>query len=166
MIGFAPAIGRAIVGSIMTASALAPATLPEGEGSRLTMRVCGGCHGIEVATSYRLTKAGWSRVVDKMALDGANATDEEFDLIVAYLAKNFGKTPSAGLSPAAVPAKLNVNKASPVQLEKHLALSRQEAAAIVRYRDEHGGYKNLRDLKKVPGLNVNKIEANKDRLVF
>ena len=65
--------------------------LPEGAGKETVMKVCTVCHDTVRITSTRKTKEEWSDTVDKMAQRGAQASDEEFDTIVAYLAKNFGK---------------------------------------------------------------------------
>ena len=61
---------------------------------------------------------------------------------------------------------VNVNKARAIQLESRLSLKRSEAAKILRYRKEHGDFKSIEDLIKVPGIDTAKIEAKKDRLVF
>jgi len=45
-------------------------------------------------------------------------------------------------------------------------VKRSEAAAIIQYRTDHGDFKTIDDLKKVPGLDFKKIEAKKDLLVF
>jgi competence protein ComEA len=54
----------------------------------------------------------------------------------------------------------------PGKLESGLSLARSQAAAIVRYRTQHGDFKSIEDLKRVPGVDVAKIEAKKDRLLF
>lgn len=69
--------------------------LPDGAGKELVMNVCSACHELGRITSKKRSKEEWSDTVDKMAARGAKATDEEFDMIVAYLAKNFGKDGSA-----------------------------------------------------------------------
>ena len=43
---------------------------------------------------------------------------------------------------------------------------RKETAAVIAYRDKHGPFKSVEDLKKVPGIDVKEIEAHKDRLYF
>jgi competence protein ComEA len=144
-------LGIAVVLPITAATT--ETAMPDGEGKQLTMRVCGNCHALKIVTALRMTKSQWSREVDKMAQAGASATDEEFDVIIDYLAKNFGR-------------KLNVNSASAAQLAEILGLSNSEAAAVIRYREENGNYKNIEELKKVPGLDAKKIEANQDRLTF
>jgi competence protein ComEA len=87
---------------------------------------------------------------------GAEGTDEEFDLVVKYLAKNF---PEGG-------AKVSVNKAAAKDLATALSLSEKDAGAIVSYRQEHGNFKDLSDLKKVPGVDAQKIDAAKDKISF
>ena len=78
---------------LLVASAQAQ-DLPEGPGKDLVAKVCTVCHELARITSKKKTKAEWNDTVDKMAMRGAMATDEEFEMIVAYLAKNFGKDPS------------------------------------------------------------------------
>jgi mono/diheme cytochrome c family protein len=65
--------------------------LPEGAGKEIVMKVCTVCHDTEHFTTKRRTKDEWNDTVDTMAKRGAQASDEDFDTIVAYLAKNFGK---------------------------------------------------------------------------
>ena len=63
---------------------------PDGAGKDLVMNVCTQCHTSARIVAKKATKDEWNAVVDNMAMRGAKATDEEFDAIVAYLAKNFG----------------------------------------------------------------------------
>jgi hypothetical protein len=70
------------------------------------MTVCTACHGLEDIVASRHTKADWKKVVEKMISFGAEAKDEEVEVIVNYLAKNFGKTDAASnLKASAPPAK-------------------------------------------------------------
>ena len=62
--------------------------------------------------------------------------------------------------------RLNVNKATAIELEAGLSLRRSQAAALIAYREKNGDFKSLDDLKKVPGLDAAKLDAKKDRLVF
>jgi competence protein ComEA len=59
-----------------------------------------------------------------------------------------------------------VNKAAAIEFESGLSLRRSQAAAVIQYREKNGPFKSIADLKKVPGIDVAKIEAKKDRLVF
>ena len=55
------------------------------------MNVCSVCHELTRITSQKKTKDEWNDTVDKMAARGAKASNEEFDTIVNYLTKYFGK---------------------------------------------------------------------------
>jgi len=70
----------------------AQSPLPEGEGKKVTERVCNQCHGPENYTRKKHSKSEWEAIVDDMVEKGAAGTDDEFDTIVRYLAKNFGKS--------------------------------------------------------------------------
>lgn len=63
--------------------------LPPGEGRDVMIRVCSKCHDPEQVVGQDMDAAGWKDLVNQMASNGANATDEEFDQIVAYLTKAF-----------------------------------------------------------------------------
>jgi competence protein ComEA len=133
------------------------AQLPEGPGKQETEKRCVQCHDLAKALSVRQDADGWGTTLNKMVALGLKASDDELLLIRDYLAKNF---PPAELPP------LNVNTARAIQLESRLTLKRSEAAAIIRYRKEHGDFKSVEDLKNVPGVDFAKIEAKKDRLAF
>jgi hypothetical protein len=65
--------------------------LPNGVGKDLVIRVCTQCHDLARVASQKRTKEQWNDTVDKMAVRGARASDEEFETIVTYLTKYFGK---------------------------------------------------------------------------
>jgi competence ComEA-like helix-hairpin-helix protein len=130
--------------------------LPDGPGKPETVKVCSGCHEVTKATTLRLTRAGWTSVVDDMVKTGAKATDKEIELIVNYLSTSF-------LGEAARP--INVNTAPAIDLESVLGLLRSESKALITWREKSGPCKVVDDLKKVPGLDFKKIEAAKDRIV-
>ena len=77
--------------ALLLAALVQAQDLPEGSGKDLVMKVCTVCHELTRITSKKKTKEEWNDTVDKMAARGAMASDEEFEMIVAYLAKNFGK---------------------------------------------------------------------------
>jgi hypothetical protein len=77
--------------SMTVATAVHGDDLPDGEGKEVVLKVCTPCHGVSEFTAKRLTRKEWDDKVDDMAARGARASDEEFDVIVKYLAKNFGK---------------------------------------------------------------------------
>src|SRR3954453_12468858 len=148
----------AAAASLVTASsASAQATLPDGPGKEQMVKICGMCHEPQRAASIRLTRDGWEATIGDMIARGAKGSDEDFQAILDYLSKNF-------LGEAARP--LNVNTATSVEESRVLLLLRKEAAAVIAYREKNGLFKSADDLKKVPGIDAKKIEAQKDRLFF
>jgi len=133
------------------------AQLPDGPGKAETEKICTQCHELERSISLRQDRDGWQATMNKMISLGAKGTDQEFQAVVDYLAKNYQGD--------ALP-RINVNKARAIELESGLTLKRSEAAAIIDYRTKRGDFKSIEDLKKVPGIDVAKIEAKKDRLTF
>jgi cytochrome c5 len=75
---------------LLTASVQAQ-DLPDGAGKDVVVKVCTVCHDTARIISKKWTKEEWNTLIDKMAARGAMASDEEFEIIVTYLAKNFGK---------------------------------------------------------------------------
>jgi mono/diheme cytochrome c family protein len=80
-----------IVAAFLLAASVQAQDLPDGAGKELVMTVCTQCHDTARIVTKRKTKMEWNDLVDSMAMRGAKASDEEFDTIVNYLAKNFGK---------------------------------------------------------------------------
>jgi competence protein ComEA len=130
--------------------------LPPGKGKELVENTCGSCHGLDVIVAQHATKDGWASIVDYMVSRGATGTPAEIQTIVDYLAKNF---------PAAA-AKTNVNKASSMDLQTQLELTSKDADAIVKYRTDHGDFKDFDGLTKVPGVDTAKLTAKKDSIAF
>jgi competence protein ComEA len=131
--------------------------LPDGPGMEETRKLCSECHDLDKSVSLRQDRAGWRRTIEKMLAFGAKTTDQEFKTVLDYLAANF---------PAEEVPMIYVNRAAAIEFESGLSLRRSQAAAIIRYRDKNGPFKSIGDLKNVPGVDVEKIEAKKDRLVF
>ena len=71
--------------------------LPAGKGKVIVERTCVSCHAIKVVTTKRASKEQWSTIVDQMLSKGADLNDDEVEIVVDYLAKNFGaaKAPAA-----------------------------------------------------------------------
>jgi competence protein ComEA len=126
--------------------------LPEGKGKAALSRACVQCHEIDVVTSTRYTETGWRRIVSMMVERGAELSEPETADVTAYLSKYFGKT--------------NVNKAAAAQLEEVLGLTEKEARAVVSYREQNGDIKSLEQLKNVPGVSPDKIQAKAEAIAF
>lgn len=131
--------------------------LPDGYGKAATVRVCGKCHSPERAASLHQKRSAWEDTIVKMMKLGAEGSNEELEAVLTYLSTHFG--PEA-------PGPININKADAVDLEAGLLLLRSQAKAVIEYRAEHGDFKSIDDLRKVPGLDFQKVESKKSRLVF
>jgi competence protein ComEA len=128
-------------------------TLPDGPGKDTFQMVCSMCHSPTAVTGKQGDKKWWQAKVTEMLQEVTDVPDSDVDAIVNYLAKNFPIV------------KVNVNKAAAKDFES-IEFTSKEAAAIVQYREAHGNFKTLDDLKKVPGLDAVKVESKKDRLEF
>jgi competence ComEA-like helix-hairpin-helix protein len=143
-----------------------PQSLPEGKGRAEVQRICGTCHGMEGIIKARLSADQWNAVVDEMASRGAQATDDEFDRIVSYLAANFGKSREGEPPSAAAPSKVDLNRANARELTESLGITQSDAEAIVEYRVRNGTLKSWSDVQKIPGIDQKKLESRKDRITF
>ncbi|HLI83730.1 MAG TPA: helix-hairpin-helix domain-containing protein [Bryobacteraceae bacterium] len=126
--------------------------LPDGPGKDVTVRVCGACHDAGVVAQYHNSKDDWQPIVDDMRGRGADGSDADFKLIVDYLGHYFGPT-------------VFINKAPESEIET-LGLTSAEAAAIVKYRQANGDFKDMDSLRKVPGLDMKKLEPIQSRILF
>ncbi|MBV8805075.1 MAG: hypothetical protein JO042_08510 [Sinobacteraceae bacterium] len=73
-----------------TADSLPPKALPAAPEHDLVVRVCTGCHVPEMVTAKRHTPEEWDEIIAKMVDHGAQATQAEQDLILAYLVRFYG----------------------------------------------------------------------------
>ena len=129
--------------------------LPDGPGKAEVQKLCGTCHPPERGASVRLTREGWQDVMTRMVGLGLKASDDDLNTVLEYMATHF-KGEAA--------ASLNINRATPVQLQSIAGLLRSESAALIAHRNKTP-CKTLDDLKAVQGLDFAKIEKRRDRLV-
>jgi len=80
-------------------SGSAGAQVSDAQGGQTLQRRCAACHLSDLITQQRLTKAGWTREVDKMIRWGAAVEEAEKDELVAHLSERFGTRPVA-MNPA------------------------------------------------------------------
>jgi competence protein ComEA len=134
------------------------ADLPDGKGKELILRACTGCHKPEEIAAYRFTKDEYHTIAYRMGDRGAQATRAELDIIADYLFENFPKIEDA--------TKINVNKATAQEIATGLALTNEEAEAVVKYRERHGDFHAWGDLLIIYGVDGKKIAAAKDKISF
>lgn len=63
--------------------------LPEGPGRELVGAKCGTCHNIAIVAGQRRNRIAWEQSMEQMIGRGAEISDAEFEVIAAYLGKNF-----------------------------------------------------------------------------
>lgn len=131
--------------------------MPDGPGKTETQKMCSTCHELDKSLSLKQDRAGWQRTVEKMLAFGMKAPDAEVATVVDYLTRSY---------PADDVPRLKVNSAEAIEFESILALKRSQARAIIAYREKNGPFKSIADLKKVPGIEADKLDAKKDRLIF
>jgi len=116
--------------------------MPDGPGKAETQKFCSQCHELDKSLSMKQDRAGWRVTVDKMIAAGMKASDAEVNTIIEYLYRSY---------PADDVPRLKVNQAEALDFESILSLKRSQAAAVIKYREQHGKFKSIEDLKKVPG---------------
>jgi competence protein ComEA len=126
------------------------------EGRRIIESACVICHELSMVTNTVRTNERWVETVSDMVSRGAPLIEGEREAVLSYLTSNFG--PES--------AKIQINRAAPQSLQLTLSLTSGEAEGIVRYREENGEFQSMEDLGMVPGINMPKIEAGRDRIVF
>ena len=64
--------------------------LPAGPMQAKAKTICTNCHESRIIVQQRLSKAAWTKEVDKMAKWGADFEAEDRDALIDYLSTNFG----------------------------------------------------------------------------
>jgi quinoprotein glucose dehydrogenase len=82
-----PAASRATASPSSMSSS--PAVLPDGEGKAQVIAICTKCHGPTNFTTLRMSREGWANEVADMKDKGAVGTDDDFQRVIEYLARNF-----------------------------------------------------------------------------
>ena len=127
--------------------------LPDGPGRATYENVCGSCHGPDLVIGSQGTRARWEETVEAMKNRGAAGSEEDFKVVLDYLARYFGMP-------------VNVNAAPAKDLETELGVTAPEAEAIVKHRTASGNFTAYADLAKVQGLDTKKLDPLKSRIVF
>lgn len=131
--------------------------MANGPDKDLFVKTCSRCHEVDRVLSQRQDKAGWEATVAKMQGYGLVADEADLKRIINYLSINL---------PAEAVSKFNINTAAQIDFEAKFSLKRSVAAAIIAYREKNGPFKSIDDLKKVPGMDAAKVDAEKASLTI
>ena len=126
---------------------------PEAKTQQVFTTVCGRCHPVERITAMRRTRSQWEETIDTMiSARGAQVTDEEYDTVLTFLMKEYGR--------------VDVNRATSDDIVEVLGIADDLAAAIVAHRKQHGLFEDFEALLKVPGLDREALEKKRDAISF
>src|SRR2546421_2837579 len=64
--------------------------LPAGPTQEKAVAACLSCHEARIIVQQRLSKAAWTREVDKMTKWGAEVDPQDHDALIDYFSANFG----------------------------------------------------------------------------
>ena len=120
-------------------------------GEEVFLNRCSSCHGTERALVAPRTRKGWEGVLAEMANIGAQLEAGEQEAVLAFLTERHGL--------------VNVNTANADELVG-LGLSKKDAETIGAYRTEHGPFADFAALRSVPGLDVDRLNAVRERVAF
>jgi competence protein ComEA len=115
-------------------------SLPAGPEKEKLVKLCVGCHEIDLVVARRHTREEWDGVIEDMIARGSKGTEEEHSMIAEYLSKYLGK--------------VSINTAAVREIQDGLKISEQDAKRIVAWREQHGKFKNFEEVRKVPGLDA------------
>jgi competence protein ComEA len=79
----------------------------------------------------------------------------------AAVASGGASTGATGMAPA---APVNLNTATPEQLDTLDGVGPATAQKIIAWRTEHGGFRSVEDLSQVPGIGPKRMEALRDKV--
>ena len=74
---------------LIQAQAPSPSELPDGPMQAKATTACTQCHEARIIVQQRLSKAAWTKEVDKMVKWGAVVEPQDHDALVDYLSNNF-----------------------------------------------------------------------------
>lgn len=84
------ALAALVAVPIMKPQSVSSSDLPEGPLQAKATTACTECHEGRIIVQQRLSKAAWTKEVDKMTKWGALLEPQDHDPLVDYLSTNFG----------------------------------------------------------------------------
>src|SRR6266849_8222802 len=81
--------------SIAAAASSPNEELPAGPLQEKAAAACGSCHEARIIVQQRLSKAAWTKEMDKMIKWGADVDPKDRDGLIDYFSANFGPEQAA-----------------------------------------------------------------------
>ena len=78
------------VGALCAAQSPSSSELPEGSMQAKATTACSECHEARIIVQQHLSKAAWTKEVDKMIKWGALVDAQDREALIDYLSANFG----------------------------------------------------------------------------
>ena len=145
-----PALATSVQQDPQTTDAKSPAEL---KAEDAFTRNCVKCHPVDRIAGSRRTRSQWEEVMTTMqTARGAVITDEDWDIIQTYLVKHYGR--------------VNVNRAETSELVAVLGMTESDAGRVVSHRKSHGAFPDFEALVKVPQVDVERLKAQRNAIVF
>jgi competence ComEA-like helix-hairpin-helix protein len=113
--------------------------------------VCGRCHTPKVFINQPRSWERWNDVFADMTKRGATGTDEQLARVTTYFLENL--------------TLVNVNSSPADELALVLGVGDDVAQAIIARR-QHQPFANIAQLRAVPGVDPDKLEQRKSRILF
>ena len=110
--------------------------------------VCGRCHTTAVFLDKPRSWDRWNDVFADMTQRGANGTDEQLERVTTYFLENL--------------TFVNVNTSPAEEIAGVLGVGDDVAGAVIANRP----FANLAELRAVPGIDADKLELRKSRILF
>jgi competence ComEA-like helix-hairpin-helix protein len=106
---------------------------PESEDKETVTSTCSACHTLARVAANNRDKAQWIQTVKAHESRGLKLDPDETDVIVRYLSAYFGP-------------KVFLNTATADEFSALPGVGGKLAESIVRYREQHGPFKNMEDV--------------------
>ncbi len=103
--------------AVVKAESAPGAPLPAGPMQEKAVAACAGCHEARIIVQQRLSKAAWTKEMDKMIKWGAEVDSKDRDGLIDYFSANFGPDQPAYEAPRTA-VKIAV-KSKPQTKSKH-----------------------------------------------
>ena len=124
-----------------------------------------GCSGKQDARTVELSAGGLKEGAAAESLNQAQEAQDGQQIYVPSIEEaSGGEASEAGVPAEASDGKMNLNTAAKEQLMTLTGIGEAKAAAIIRYREENGGFRSIEELMEVEGIKEGVFNKIKDQI--